>query len=384
MYRYEEIRQVHLEPTTRCNAACPMCARNTRGVTAPGLALTDLSLESFKKIFPEELLARLTALDLCGSYGDPALATDLIEIITYARHINPQCAISTYTNGGVRSPHWWQRLARAATPPAHVVFAIDGLEDTNGVYRRGVIFSRVIANAKAFISAGGSARWEFLIFRHNAHEVESARTLSTELGFESFSVKRTARFMDAIFDHIPEVYDQHDLAKFPIYSAGGAVVGHLRPAEDSMWTSDVAAQYGEPGYGQDRLASLLSETPIRCRAQNTKSVFVSAPGHAFPCPWTYVQATRPTQSRFPPEANWQTRELLDRSGGFDGIHALRVGLRTAVEGPFFAAIASSWSCPSISGGRLQICARPCGTAVSAHFEEFDDHKRRLPSSEQPQ
>src|SRR5260370_1120015 len=52
MYRYEDIRHVHFEPTTRCNAQCPMCARNARGLTAPGLDLVEQSIEDVHRIFP--------------------------------------------------------------------------------------------------------------------------------------------------------------------------------------------------------------------------------------------------------------------------------------------------------------------------------------------
>jgi MoaA/NifB/PqqE/SkfB family radical SAM enzyme len=31
MYDYTDIRTVHLEITEKCNAACPMCARNING-----------------------------------------------------------------------------------------------------------------------------------------------------------------------------------------------------------------------------------------------------------------------------------------------------------------------------------------------------------------
>ncbi len=30
IYRYNEIKTVHLEITERCNASCPMCARNIK------------------------------------------------------------------------------------------------------------------------------------------------------------------------------------------------------------------------------------------------------------------------------------------------------------------------------------------------------------------
>ena len=35
---------------------------------------------------------------------------------------------------------------------------------------------------KWYIKAGGVARWEFLVFKHNQHQIEEARQLANELG----------------------------------------------------------------------------------------------------------------------------------------------------------------------------------------------------------
>ena len=35
-------------------------------------------------------------------------------------------------------------------------------------------------NVNAFISAGGTAYWKFLIFKHNEHQVEEAKKLSEQ------------------------------------------------------------------------------------------------------------------------------------------------------------------------------------------------------------
>ena len=54
MIDYASIRSIHLEISSRCNAACPDCLRNYRGVdiidTYP---VCDMSLEQFKKIHPQ-------------------------------------------------------------------------------------------------------------------------------------------------------------------------------------------------------------------------------------------------------------------------------------------------------------------------------------------
>src|SRR5215831_2853187 len=121
MYAYDEIRHVHLEPTTRCNAGCPMCARNSRGSPAPGLTLTELTAEEVRSILPGDFLAHVEAVDLCGAYGDPALTRDLAAIIDYVRLASPGCQITVYTNGGIRSASWWRRFAATLGKPARVV-----------------------------------------------------------------------------------------------------------------------------------------------------------------------------------------------------------------------------------------------------------------------
>ena len=55
LYHYDEVRIVHLELTHRCNAACPMCARNVYGGQVnPSMPLSELSLEDIKKILLPE------------------------------------------------------------------------------------------------------------------------------------------------------------------------------------------------------------------------------------------------------------------------------------------------------------------------------------------
>ena len=54
-----------------------------------------------------------------------------------------------------------------------IVFSVDGLEDTNHIYRRGVKWEKLFANMKAYSETGAMGIWEFLIFDHNKHQVEA-------------------------------------------------------------------------------------------------------------------------------------------------------------------------------------------------------------------
>ena len=144
MYPYGSIRQVHLELTDKCNAACPQCARSDHGGPInPQLPLTELSLPDVKSIFAEEFVAQLNRLYACGNYGDPIVALECAEIFGYFRSCNPKIKLGIHTNGGTRSVAFWQRLGRLMPKGlGYVRFGIDGLEDTNHLYRRNVRWPR--------------------------------------------------------------------------------------------------------------------------------------------------------------------------------------------------------------------------------------------------
>ena len=68
------------------------------------------------------------------------------------------------------------------------IFPIDGLADTNSMYRRMTNFDKIMDNANAFISAGGNAHWKMIEFEHNKHQIEEARTVGKENGFANFTI----------------------------------------------------------------------------------------------------------------------------------------------------------------------------------------------------
>jgi sulfatase maturation enzyme AslB (radical SAM superfamily) len=98
------------------------------------------------------------------------------------------------TNGGLRHRTWWQDLAGILNQSRdYVVFSIDGLADTNHIYRRGVVWDKVMENAQAFIDAGGSAHWDMLVYQHNQHQVDQAQALAKKMGFTWFRAKISKR-----------------------------------------------------------------------------------------------------------------------------------------------------------------------------------------------
>jgi len=113
MYNYTEIKDVHLEITSKCQARCPMCPRRIGGGPLnPLIHLVEINLDTFKKWFPTEFLIQLDSLFMCGNLGDPIIAQDTLEIYQYIRSINPKIRLAMHTNGSARDINWWEELAK--------------------------------------------------------------------------------------------------------------------------------------------------------------------------------------------------------------------------------------------------------------------------------
>lgn len=208
------IKTVELELTSRCNAQCAVCGRfdftNTYQIVREEarvnaeLPMADLSVDDIGQILPERFLKTIEAIVLCGSHGDAIMVDDLHKTLDYLTTANPDLALQFNTNGGARSKAWWTALAQFFNrEDRHVVFAIDGFEDTHHLHRGNTRFEKVIENARTFIAAGGRAKWKFVIFRHNQHEIDKARSLADEMGFIEFIPIYSFRFANDTGEGMP-------------------------------------------------------------------------------------------------------------------------------------------------------------------------------------
>jgi hypothetical protein len=232
------IKVLHIEPTDVCQAACPMCARETDPVFRKDVK-HHLRVEQIQQHFSNRIIGGLDKMFMCGNYGDPAAGYYTMDIYRYFRKINPNITLGMNTNGAVQSTFFWHALGSLFDQPKdYCVFSIDGLEDTNAVYRRNVNWSKLMSNAEAFISAGGSAHWDMLVYRHNQHQVEACEQLARDMGFTWFRAKVSKRgFTDRL--------------EFP--------VGWNMPT--------------------------VKQGPIRCQAQQEKSMYIDAQGRVSACCW---------------------------------------------------------------------------------------------------
>lgn len=188
-----EIKILHLEPTDVCQAACPQCARETDQGFQKDLR-HHLTIQQVQQRFSHEIISGLHKMFMCGVYGDPAAGLHTMEIYHHFRSINPRIVLGMNTNGALQSRSWWRDLAQLFDQPLdYCVFSIDGLADTNHIYRRNVNWDRLMSNAAEFIAAGGSAHWDMLVYRHNQHQVDACQALARDMGFRWFRAKVSKR-----------------------------------------------------------------------------------------------------------------------------------------------------------------------------------------------
>lgn len=357
MYSASEIRTVHLEMTSKCNASCPMCLRNVcGGVSNPQLPLTELTLADIQKIFTEKIVSQLNRIFLCGNYGDPVVAQDTLEALKYFRRVNNKIHLSIFTNGSARPAPWWKELADVTN---EVHFAIDGLADTNHLYRRGTQFPTIIKNAQTYIQSGGRAVWDYIVFRHNEHQVEEARSLAKSMGFQKFNVKKTGRFFS---NTRSEVKTQQE-----VLNVAGEVEYYLEmPVADNYQNKalqkeeELISKYGH-------IEKYLDQTQIDCKVSSEKSVYVSAQGFVFPCCWT---ANQLYPWYFSPRSS-QLWKILDNLPQKEkSISALFSSMEEIVNGPFFKLIQDSWNLPSTQSGKLKCCAKTCGKEFDPFAAQF--------------
>jgi MoaA/NifB/PqqE/SkfB family radical SAM enzyme len=203
MFDRNDVRTLHMETSTVCNAACPMCARESDPFFDKKNDATSLSLAKVKEIFDNDFIGQLNYMFMCGNYGDPAAAPDCIEIFRHFRSVNNNITLGMNSNGSLRNEKWWAELGSILSKNNdNCYFGIDGLSDTNHIYRVNTNYDKIMKNAKAFIESGGKAYWKFLVFEHNEHQVEEAKELSKLMGFTRFEAVVTARLDSPRLSHL--------------------------------------------------------------------------------------------------------------------------------------------------------------------------------------
>ena len=189
--KYVYMKLLHVEASTYCNARCPLCPRSLYGYKVEGVwPEVHLTVDKFKEClakFPEREYVYFN-----GHLGDPMMNPKIVELALLTG-----CRTSVTTNGSIGTKETWQSLAKNKIEG---IFSIDGLEDTNHIYRQDVQWDKIMDRVKWFIDAGGHATWKWIPFKHNIHQKEETEKLSKQLGFKKFFAEDQGRSFGPALD----------------------------------------------------------------------------------------------------------------------------------------------------------------------------------------
>lgn len=328
-----DITEIQLDHTSRCNLGCPQCARTRANWSqVPAHRGLDLSIEDYQ-ILLEPFGENKIAIFHCGNFGDALASPTFDETFHYSLSKNPR-RVTISTNGSLRTPDWWRELALSGGSRLTVTFAIDGLSDTNQIYRVGSNWEKILKNVSAFIEGGGRARWDFIEFEHNYHQIDEARNLAKALGFETFNVKYTARFAS--------------LGLQSETNLKGVEIRDRSSNENQKDAAEIESLYSS-------FDEYVLKTKISCKYQEGKKVFIDMNMKLWPCCWFGAPPYFTTDNK-----QVESFRHLENIYGADFNDMRKYGW-TVLEHEFFQHhLEKSWKQPSDRYKRIYTCGRTCG------------------------
>lgn len=179
---------ISVEPTTQCNLACPQCPSGLKEFHRP---IGNLSMATFSSII-DSLHKDLLYLILYFQ-GEPLKNTNFPDFVRYA--VKRKIYTSTSTNGHFLYSSIAKKIVESGLDK--LIVSVDGTDQqTYATYRRGGELNRVkqgISNIvhwkKELQSRKPYLILQFIVFKHNEHQIPEVLKLGKELGVDKVELK---------------------------------------------------------------------------------------------------------------------------------------------------------------------------------------------------
>lgn len=192
----------HIEPTSKCTLACPLCDRTWFFEKFKKRENHDIDTTALLNFFAGES----QKITMCGNNGDPIYHPDFIRLCGGLKEQGSNLYI--VTNGSHKKSNWWHELGSLLDNNDKVTFSIDGLEDTNKIYRKNSDWQSIMEAAKVLKSYDCVLEWKYIVFKHNQHQIELARSMSADMGFNYFRLEKSDRWWQTEMMPDEEYVDQ--------------------------------------------------------------------------------------------------------------------------------------------------------------------------------
>lgn len=312
-YTTKEILRLQIEIGNYCNLECPSCARKSNRRLP--LDTDWMSLSFIEKHIRKTSLPNLIDISICGNIEEPTINPEIESIIEYFCSNWPDADISISSNASTRNEKFWNRLGQISAnhPKFQVVFAIDGLEDTNHLYRVGSSWEKILRNIRAYLSNPGAvAIWQFVEMPHNSHQIESVKEFAKSEGFKNVWLRTSGR----------------------------------------VTKESVINVYTKKYHSQNETIVCRAQTKVRT---NAPSIFVNYLGDVVPCCWLDPVNVSNYKAMIP----W-----IEDCGGVLAYNLNYLPIEEIIEGEFFSIIQDNMNSNSV-------CNRSCRTNAVDHISPVE-------------
>ncbi len=256
---------ISFEPTTSCNLRCPECPSGLRAFTRPtGMLEEDFFTKTINEIHKELLYL------IFYFQGEPYLNTDFLKMVRHAA--NHKIYTATSTNAHYLTDENAKKTVESGLD--RLIISIDGTtQETYKQYRVGGNLEKVIAGAKNIVKWKKELKsktpfiiFQFLVVKHNEHQIEEVKQLAKEVGVDQVRFK-TAQVYDYINDPnnlipVNEKYSRYKKNKDGTFKAKNKMANHcwkLQHANVITWDGLVVPCCFDKD-AQHRLGNLKNES----------------------------------------------------------------------------------------------------------------------------
>jgi radical SAM protein with 4Fe4S-binding SPASM domain len=185
---------ISFEPTTSCNLRCPECPSGLRAFTRPtGMLQKDFFTETI-----DDLAKELSYL-VFYFQGEPFLNPEFLSMVQYAS--SKKIYTATSTNAHYLKDDVAKRTVESGLD--RLIISIDGTtQETYQQYRIGGNLEKVLKGAANIVKWKRELKsktpfviFQFLVVRHNEHQVEEIKQIAKQVGVDDVWFK-TAQVYD--------------------------------------------------------------------------------------------------------------------------------------------------------------------------------------------
>jgi len=202
-------RSCNVDITYRCPLECPFCQRQREGAKQKISNSSDITFEDYNK-----LLSYFKNFNLCGQISDPIYHKNFLEILDLSRNTK-QTSFTIHTNGTRKKLSWWKPAFEKTDSRFIWIFGLDGTDqETANIYRVNTRYDEVLEVMKLGAALGKIIHWQFIVFKHNEHQIEEARKIAKENNIQLIILK-SSRWEEhkIVKEPSPEWKSKYDVIK---------------------------------------------------------------------------------------------------------------------------------------------------------------------------